>query len=99
MDCLPCVKSDVEGGDVPATGNTGCCGRKDGEVIRHPGALDGFQLSRADAEAMIMSARLQAGWVSEEDLAGEPEDAEDGEEAPVEDTGDAELVSQPADAS
>jgi N utilization substance protein A len=42
--------------------------RKDGEVIRHAGALDGFELSRADVEAMIMAARVKAGWVSEEAL-------------------------------
>ena len=32
--------------------------RKDGETNRTPGALDGFDISRADAEAMIMQARL-----------------------------------------
>jgi N utilization substance protein A len=37
--------------------------RKDGESTRHSGYLDGFDLSRQDAEAMIMSARVQAGWV------------------------------------
>jgi len=42
--------------------------RKDGETSRTPGALDGFDLSRADAEAMIMQARLKAGWITQEDL-------------------------------
>ncbi len=42
--------------------------RKDGEATRHRGALDGYDLSRADAEAMIMAARVQAGWITEEDL-------------------------------
>ena len=42
--------------------------RKDGETTRTPGALDGFDLSRADAEAMIMQARVKAGWITEEDL-------------------------------
>ena len=51
--------------------------RKDGEVSRHPGALDGFELSRADAEAMIMAARVKAGWISEEDLLPEEEAEED----------------------
>ena len=37
--------------------------RKDGEATRHSGYLDGFDLSRQDAEAIIMSARVQAGWV------------------------------------
>ena len=42
--------------------------RKDGEATRTPGALDGFDLSRADAEAMIMQARIKAGWITQEDL-------------------------------
>ena len=59
--------------------------RQDGEVTRHPGTLDGFDLSRADAEAMIMAARIQAGWIKEEDLVPEEEETEqsDAEEAPV----------------
>jgi transcription termination/antitermination protein NusA len=46
--------------------------RKDGETVRHPGALDGFDLSRDDAEALIMQARVKAGWIKEEDLAPPP---------------------------
>ncbi len=46
--------------------------RKDGESKREPGILDGFELSREDAEGMIMQARLQAGWVTEADLAPPP---------------------------
>ena len=42
--------------------------RKDGEATRHAGILSGYDLSRAEAEAMIMDARLKAGWVTEEDL-------------------------------
>jgi N utilization substance protein A len=58
--------------------------RKDGEATRYPGALDGFGLSRAEAEAMIMSARIKAGWVSEADLAAAaaPEEAPAEAEAP-----------------
>ncbi len=37
--------------------------RKDGETTRHSGYLDGFDLSRQDAEAIVMAARVQAGWV------------------------------------
>ncbi len=60
--------------------------RKDDEVIRHEGVLSGHEMSRDDAEALIMAARLKAGWVSEEDLAAEPAGdeepgARDGEEA------------------
>ena len=57
--------------------------RKDGEVTRHPGILDGFDLSRVQADEMIMAARIAAGWVTEEDLV-EPE-PEVEEIVPVED--------------
>src|ERR687894_857797 len=33
------------------------------ETVSHKGILDGFDVSRADAEAMIMSARVKAGWI------------------------------------
>jgi transcription termination/antitermination protein NusA len=42
--------------------------RKDGETVREAGILDGFEFSREEAEAMIMQARLKAGWVNEADL-------------------------------
>ncbi len=41
--------------------------RKDGETVRYPGVLDEFDLSRDDTEALIMQARLKAGWIKEED--------------------------------
>jgi N utilization substance protein A len=54
--------------------------RKDGETVRYPGALDGFDLSRDETEALIMQARIKAGWIKEEDLAPPPaeEAAEEG---------------------
>jgi transcription termination/antitermination protein NusA len=52
--------------------------RKDGEAVRQAGILDGFDLTREEAEAMIMQARLKAGWVAEADLAPPP-----AEEAPA----------------
>jgi N utilization substance protein A len=56
--------------------------RKDGENVRHPGALDGFELSREDIEGIIMQARLKAGWITEADLAPPPaETAAEGSEA------------------
>ncbi len=51
--------------------------RKNGEVTRHDGALSSFDVSRAEAENMIMAARIAAGWVTESDL--EPEEAEEDE--------------------
>jgi len=56
--------------------------RKEGETVRHPGILDGFEITREDAEAIIMQARLKAGWISEADLAPPPP----AEEAPAETT-------------
>ena len=46
--------------------------RKDGESKREPGILDGYEISREDAEAMIMQARVKAGWITEADLAAQP---------------------------
>jgi N utilization substance protein A len=43
--------------------------RKDGETVREAGILDGFDISREEAEALVMQARLKAGWVEEADLA------------------------------
>ncbi len=47
------------------------------DAVRHAGYLDGFDLSRAEAEALIMAARLKAGWI---EALPEPE-GEDGAEA------------------
>jgi len=55
---------------------TGWKERKDGETKVYPGVLADFGVSRADAEQMVMSARIKAGWISEEDLA-EPEQVEE----------------------
>jgi transcription termination/antitermination protein NusA len=41
---------------------------KDAEAIRHKGFLDGFEVDRAAAEDLIMSARVMAGWIKAEDL-------------------------------
>ncbi|MFY0639066.1 transcription termination factor NusA [Maricaulis maris] len=41
---------------------------KNGERVREPGILEDFNLSSEDAEMMIMRARVDAGWISEEDL-------------------------------
>ncbi len=45
--------------------------RKDGDATRHAGILESFELSREDAEAIIMAARIKAGWI--EAAAPEPE--------------------------
>jgi N utilization substance protein A len=42
--------------------------RKDGENVREAGILDGFDLSREECEALVMQARVKAGWIAEADL-------------------------------
>jgi N utilization substance protein A len=54
---------------------------KDAEPIRHKGVLDGFGIVKAEAEALIIAARLHLGWIKPEDLVkhepeGEGESAE-----------------------
>jgi N utilization substance protein A len=47
---------------------TGWTERKDGEAKHEPGYFDGMNISREDAEALIMQARVKAGWITEEEL-------------------------------
>ena len=42
---------------------------KDKERVRIPGALEGFNLTTDDANAIIMKARVKIGWI-EEDAGG-----------------------------
>ena len=65
---------------------TGWIERKGEETVREAGILDGFEISRQEAEDMIMRARVAAGWIEEEPEtapaeAGEGEDAEPEAEA------------------
>lgn len=39
--------------------------RKDGETTKHAGFLEGIEISREEAEALIMRVRLEAGWIDE----------------------------------
>ena len=58
--------------------------RKNGETIRHDGALKGFELSKAEAEAIIMAARVHAGWIEampepvEEDVSDDEAESTEG---------------------
>ena len=42
---------------------------KDNKVTKHGGILDAFAVSRQECEAMIMFARIKAGWIKESDLS------------------------------
>ena len=55
--------------------------RKDGETKFYPGVLADFGVTRADAEQMVVAARLKMGWISEEDLVGEADETAEEEEA------------------
>lgn len=50
--------------------------RKDGQSVKNAGFLDGFELTKDDAEAMIMQARVKAGWIEAPEAAEEAETAE-----------------------
>src|SRR6478752_339874 len=52
--------------------------RKNGETKKFEGLFSKFDVSRVEAEQMVVQARLAAGWITEEDLAKEAE----AEEAP-----------------
>ena len=54
-----------------------------GTPTKHPGILDASKVSREDAEAMIMQARVKAGCISEADLAKPAEEIDASEEQPA----------------
>jgi N utilization substance protein A len=56
---------------------------KDSEAIKHKGALEGFEIGRKEAEAMILSARVEAGWITAEDIAPPPEASDEPEDEPA----------------
>jgi len=59
--------------------------------VHNDGILEGFDMSRADAEDLIMRARVAAGWFTEADLEADrlAAEAEAASEAEAEDAGDA----------
>ncbi|MEP4343650.1 MAG: helix-hairpin-helix domain-containing protein, partial [Lentilitoribacter sp.] len=42
--------------------------RQDGETKRYEGLFSAKEVSREEAEAMVMAARLAAGWITQEEL-------------------------------
>jgi N utilization substance protein A len=59
--------------------------RKDGQAVKQPGFLDGFELSRTDAENIVMAARLAAGWI---EALPEPQAEEESPDEVQDGTGD-----------
>lgn len=53
---------------------------KGADATRYKGALDGFDVSRTEAEAMVMAARVKAGWIeAPEETVETEESAEEAE--------------------
>jgi len=51
--------------------------KKNGETIHHQGIFSAFDVSRIQAETMIVEARIKVGWLSEADLLSDQEAVED----------------------
>ncbi len=49
----------------------------DGERVKDDGVLEKFDVSLEEAQTMVMTARIQLGWVDPADLVSEEEPAED----------------------
>lgn len=50
--------------------------RKEGETVKHAGILDGFEISREEAETLVMTARVKAGWLEAMPQASEEDSFE-----------------------
>ncbi|WP_339914132.1 transcription termination factor NusA [uncultured Brevundimonas sp.] len=64
---------------------------KDGERVKVPGVLESFSLAQADAEMLILQARVAAGWIDASELP-QPEPEYEEEAAVDDDYVDAEAV-------
>jgi len=53
-DLAACATDDLDGWSES----------KDGKTIRHAGILDRLKLPREDCEAIIINARIKAGWIT-----------------------------------
>ncbi len=68
--------------------------REEEEMVRHAGYLESFELAVEDVEAMIVAARLKAGWITEEDLKPAEEETPEGEAETDEEAGEPALAGQ-----
>ncbi|MCI4679336.1 transcription termination factor NusA [Rhodoblastus acidophilus] len=55
--------------------------KTNGETVRTPGFLEGLDVARDEAEAIVMRARVKMGWVDEADLVAHTEDETGEDEA------------------
>jgi N utilization substance protein A len=77
------VKTIEDLADCATDDLAGWTERKDGETIKHPGFVEASELSRDEAETLIMKARVAAGWITEADLAKPEPAAEASEQHPA----------------
>src|SRR6201996_5295720 len=71
------VKTVEDLADLATDELRGAFESQNGERVRTPGALESFTLSPEDAEALIMRARVAAGWIEPEALIEDELDEED----------------------
>ena len=57
------IKSIEDLADCATDDLTGWSERKDNQTIQHAGYLNGMEVSRTEAEALIMAARVAIGWI------------------------------------
>jgi N utilization substance protein A len=86
-DLADCATDDL-------TGWTERKKEKDAEPVRHKGVLETFEIGRKEAEDMIMSARVLAGWIKAEDLLPKAEPVEEAAEGDGEGDGAKDAVAQ-----
>jgi transcription termination/antitermination protein NusA len=70
------IKSLEDFADCATDDLTGWTERKDGQSVKHKGALSALDVAAGEAEALIMRARVQLGWIEapvEEEVATEEE--------------------------
>jgi transcription termination/antitermination protein NusA len=76
------VKTVEDFADLATDDLVGWTDGKGTEAVRHKGFLDALEVSRADAEGMIMAARVKLGWI--EPPVEAPDAAEEAAEAETE---------------
>jgi N utilization substance protein A len=81
------IKSVEDLADCATDDLVGWTEKKDGETTRHDGILEGFDLTREEAEQLILNARIHAGWIEPE-----PEPEETPEEGGEDETDASEEV-------
>jgi transcription termination/antitermination protein NusA len=76
------IKTVEDLADCASDDLAGWSERKDGETVRHAGIVE--DMSREEADMLIMQARLKMGWISEADLAPPPAAETEAEDAAAE---------------